>query len=380
MGSETEIIHSRSFAVPPGEANATIAAPINLPGSGNRSEWVDIAKGLAIGLMVLGHVGGGLLAGGVLSAKGVFPFFYQWIYTFHMATFMLLAGLFMERAAARGVTVFLVGRLGSLYYPSLLWGLITYLATSTFSAYVHNHPVASNLLLLLYSPFSGFWFLTTLLELSGIYILFRKLRVPNEVIALVALAVLIWGSYFKETLALHFGWWGLFLMLGVCTAPVLSSAYARAPRFALRVICLIGVVASMLFRHEGAGSSVQDVGSSVLGVAMLLSVAVLITRSAKCQAVSRLLALCGRYSLEIYLLHSLTWVPVRIILLRGFHVENAVVVLFLSWFGGVSVPVLAAVIADKFQVPWIFRLPVPRHLLEPALKTNRTSTLSRRRA
>src|SRR5690348_16805845 len=121
MSSNTAARRARSTAIRlPDDSSGNAEHAVSTLGAGARSEWVDIAKGLAIALMVLGHVGGGLLAGGILNKHGMFPFLYEWIYTFHMASFMLLAGLFLERAADRGVTIFLVGRLGSLYYPSVL--------------------------------------------------------------------------------------------------------------------------------------------------------------------------------------------------------------------------------------------------------------------
>jgi hypothetical protein len=46
----------------------------------------------------------------------------------------------------------------------------------------------------------------------------------------------------------------------------------------------------------------------------------------------------------------------RGILLRVVHLQNGIVVLLLSWFAGVSLPVLVAVIAGRSHVSWLFRL------------------------
>jgi hypothetical protein len=101
--SDTVTTSSRRVALPPND----------------RSEWVDVAKGLAIGLMVLGHVVGGLQAGGVLSTNGTLPSLYKWIYTFHMATFMLLlACLLSEPLLAVPPSSLLGGLAPSITPPS----------------------------------------------------------------------------------------------------------------------------------------------------------------------------------------------------------------------------------------------------------------------
>ena len=48
----------------------------------------------------------------------------EWIYSFHMPLFLVLAGLFMARAAAKPAGNFFADKLGTIVYPYALWTLL----------------------------------------------------------------------------------------------------------------------------------------------------------------------------------------------------------------------------------------------------------------
>ncbi len=50
---------------------------------GKRIHWIDIARGMAMDLVVIGHLG--------LKNQ-----FVQWIYSFHMPLFFILSGMTMK--------------------------------------------------------------------------------------------------------------------------------------------------------------------------------------------------------------------------------------------------------------------------------------------
>lgn len=76
-----------------------------------REREMDIVKGLAIILMVLGHAEGpaGLT---------------RWIYLFHMPVFFISAGYFFRRAQAAEPWTFVEKRLRGLYWPMVKWSVV----------------------------------------------------------------------------------------------------------------------------------------------------------------------------------------------------------------------------------------------------------------
>ncbi|AWN35347.1 acyltransferase family protein [Methylobacterium radiodurans] len=93
------------------------AAPARAP-----LAWVEIAKGLCIGLVVLMHATFGLEA--ALGAQGYAHAIADFAQPFRMPTFFALSGLFLGRALASGWRPFLERRVFHYLYFYTLWLLI----------------------------------------------------------------------------------------------------------------------------------------------------------------------------------------------------------------------------------------------------------------
>ena len=62
----------------------------------------------------------------------------------------------------------------------------------------------------------------------------------------------------------------------------------------------------------------------------------------------------GFYSIEIYLVHMLAGVAVRVILLTFFLVENPVIHMLLGVGGGLLIPIALCKFTDKIHFPYLF--------------------------
>ena len=91
-----------------------------------RDRSLDVARGLAIIGVVLGHVVRGLFAAGLVDPSlARWAFIDRALYLFHLPVFAIATGLLMSRPVERdGQTRYLRGRLGMLSYVFLLWTLI----------------------------------------------------------------------------------------------------------------------------------------------------------------------------------------------------------------------------------------------------------------
>lgn len=130
----------------------------------NRIEYIDTAKGLAIILVVMGHILQFDLLGE--SRNTVFNF----IYGFHMPVFMALSGFVVgisPNIPKRGLKKTLLRRIQQLAIPFFVWGgLIMPLLLITKDIHVYKKYVVK---LLLY-PDNGAWFLISLCSIHAIYI------------------------------------------------------------------------------------------------------------------------------------------------------------------------------------------------------------------
>ena len=140
---------------------------------------IDIAKGIGIILVVLGHA----------LAYGCQNRLFAMIYAFHMPLFFFLSG-FVFKPKDSGA-VFFAGKV-----KSLLWPLVVFqFANLIIFAFLK---LAGKVSVFNYVQFSGFWFITTLLYVSCLYYILREVVLRNNVhrdfvLILISLASLALG-------------------------------------------------------------------------------------------------------------------------------------------------------------------------------------------
>lgn len=91
----------------------------------DRDRSIDAARGLAILLIVFGHVLVGLVLAGIVSWDHPVRRTLPVIYLFHLTVFAFVAGIFVPRAVERnGVGPYLVTRLATFGWLYVLWSLV----------------------------------------------------------------------------------------------------------------------------------------------------------------------------------------------------------------------------------------------------------------
>ncbi len=124
-----------------------------------RIEWLDIAKGMAIFLVVLGHSGESPIKG--------------YVYAFHMPLFFMLAGYTTALSYTRRKSPqsFIKGRFVSLFVPMVTWALfgqLIFCSRETFLRFDVTHGLHD----LLYGTVNV-WFIPALLCLQTFYLVFE---------------------------------------------------------------------------------------------------------------------------------------------------------------------------------------------------------------
>ena len=253
--------------------------------------YIDYFKALAMILVILGHinfVNAGLRA---------------WIYAFHMPAFFFSSGMLMKDGTALGLRAgaeTLWKRFQSLMFPYFIWALI------------YSPLEISNLIRILYGShqtlssagsLTSLWFLPTLFVATAMFLLARitlkqKLTVPVKLI-LASVSFCI-AAFLPK---IRYGYpWGVnlafsafgFLLLGNVLFPLIrrfSKAAAGKKGVPLcAALVLSTAAASLLYRLNVPDSGYINMANAVygnyllfllsamIGIALLLSVSVLIDR------------------------------------------------------------------------------------------------------
>jgi fucose 4-O-acetylase-like acetyltransferase len=324
----------------------------------SRVGFVDIAKGIAISLMVLGHVLGGLTIRGFFREPGPASDIRGWLYTFHMATFMFLSGLFLDASLVKGFSRFLLGRLGRLYYPSVIWGAINILCANLFWQFTNGHMGYRALVGLLYDPTSYSWFLVTLFELSILYSLLRVWAPPAGIFVISGLGYLL-ILRLDMPVVTHLFWWAIWISLGSFLSHWVRTC-AKLPLAVTGASCLVFAAVSASGYRYLASPDARNAIMTAAGIGMVLCLSSVIDRMGILRVARKMLLHAGRRSLEIYLLHSLAWVLARIVLINLLHVTNSTLLLILLVAAGIVMSIAVADCAERLNCSWLFSLNLTR--------------------
>ncbi|MFV0463465.1 MAG: acyltransferase family protein [Nostocoides sp.] len=331
-----------------------------------RDRSIDVAKGIAIIMIVLGHVLRGLVAAGVMdSQSSAYRITDRAVYLVHLTMFALLSGLFVRRGVERhGAGGYIVRRDVLLLWLLLVWSIIQG-SVKVAAGGLINAPIRPIDLLMFWRPDGQLWFLWWLILVTTITALVRPWSSPLRAVALLAstsiLTLATWGVGF-----------GAVPLIGIQIAPffvlgtILGAAgYAAAwsDRRRTGTIAGAGVAAWLAIScfidatpptGEGfasdLGTIAWGVAGTLLGTTGLLALATLLTSG------TSWLALCGRRSLEIFLAHIIVASGARIGLVR-LGVDGALINVLVGTVLGVSVPVMLAALAGKLRLSWLFALP-----------------------
>lgn len=349
-------------------SSSSVATPLPL-----RDTSIDVAKGLAIIAIVLGHVARGLSAAGILPATAGVVTLDVWLYSWHLSVFALLSGLFVARSVQKtGPAQHVSKRLWQFAYLYLVWTLVQGGVKLAAPAGVNN-PVSLSTVLQLWYPDGQLWFLpwiammTLLATLAATWRSSLRAALATGGAAVASLAA--WGMP-GQVIGLQ--GWGLavFYFVGVWLGSERFQSLMRqlaAPRFSvLSVVALAAAAvatANVAVTTPNSYGALRTPASVAIGVVLSVvttgAVLALSGTLAHLPLLGSLLAFCGRRSLEIFLAHIVAAAGTRTLLTMAgaldplFHVVAGTL-------AGVVAPLILWRLGNQVRFPWLFMAPQPQ--------------------
>lgn len=313
-----------------------------------REVWVDYVKVTACILVVLGHFFQSMTQAGILPENGLYRFWNQTIYYFHVPLFFLCSGyLYQKCSCVRTADSWrknVLKKAAALGIPYAAFSTVTWLLKTVFSGSV-NTQAGGYLHSLIASPLSPYWYLYALFVLFLVTPTFQSGKeAAFGLIAAAAFKVL--GSWAGCHVAAvrYFLEYEIWFVMGMClhVFPVMKLTAGRE----LRVSAVLGAAFAALsvfaFRARGSGDFVRF----LLGVLGCFWVILLIRGSFPAGKHSAQLDFLAMYTMPIYLMHTIFAAAFRALLLKVGVYQAAVHVI-----GGLAVsfagPIAAAVIMRK---------------------------------
>lgn len=331
-----------------------------------RLHWVDVAKAVAVVLVVLYHVattGMTMLTPGTNRAEDVYSAASSWLLPVRMPLFFLVSGLLSVGATARPWRVVLQPRVADHLWVFALWTLL--FAVPYAAAYNPANFAATTgrAFSWVVSLNGAYWYLPMLVLFFVVAKLGR--RIAPVVLALAVLGYLFSGQVpgvdgtVAQDLALtlrRFLSYFVWFALGAFAKPLVVR-WAKVPGWLLPVLGVAYVgLALVLYGPEPASYQRELTAAlSLIGITFFLGASRIVSGSLR---VRRLGAYLAARTLPIYLFHPLI-LALIVWLAPGFGVQGSVVSI---WLVPLVVAVLtgaACLIYDRTHraVPWLYRSP-----------------------
>lgn len=324
-----------------------------------RELWIDYAKAIACILVVFGHFFMSMVESGIIISSKLYQWFISTIYTFHVPLFFVCSGYLYQRNCCinswKSWRENTLRKAISLGIPYVVFSTITWCMKTVFSTSVNSNIERSLLETLLTHPISPYWYL---------YCIFFIFLILPTLRSSLNSAVVILLSFLGKVISIY--WvscpYPIFLVLSNAIWFVLGMYIATLTTMqkylASRNYCFVGIVflflvCSLFPILFGFSNSWFDFSLGLLGCSAI----VILTQSIELKGkFSHYLLYFSSYTMPVYLMHTLTAAPLRIVLLSVgitsafVHVPLGLAVSFLG-------PFLVAKLAERFNFLNFFLYP-----------------------
>ncbi len=315
--------------------------------------WIDNIKILACLLVLLGHLFQGLTGDNVLPRNSLYIWFNYTIYTFHVPLFFICSGYLYQKFSK--VNSFddwrknVLRKLLVLGVPYIFFTIVTWII-KLVSGNGGTNSIDNIIDTLFFQPTAPFWFLYALFFMFVVTCTIKSKKAYGILLSISLLVKLLYVFNSQEIHLISVPYALITLMqneiwfvLGMGVALLELPIKLRKIDFGVGGVT-ISFVCSVVLCYYNLQSSVT---SFILGLMFCFSIMMLfIGIDLYNSKNNRLAELLSKYTMHIFLMHSIFVATVRTILLR-MGIESAAVHICLEVFIGVVGPIIAGVIMRK---------------------------------
>lgn len=319
----------------------------------DREIWVDNVKVIACVLVVLGHFFPSLIEADILSNYVVLQWFKQTVYYFHVPLFFVCSGYLYQKYSKietrESWKRHVIKKLLALGIPYVTFSIITWILKSIFSSSVNNVMGVGMFEMLFFKPTAPYWYLYALFLIFlttptfnnkyrailglGVALMFKTLKMLGVGNGVYALSTIL-----ENEIWFVFGMW----------LSVSHFLKASKNKHCLYGGVLLGIV--FLIVSIGIFDKKIDVRglSFFMGCMACAAVTMLIAYNFKDNTQNRLFGFMAKYTLPIFLLHTICAAPVRIVMTR-IGITNVFLHIVVGGISTFVVPIIIAKIAEHFK-------------------------------
>lgn len=299
--------------------------------SKKRLEWVDIAKGIAIFLVVTGHMLRGFTSSGMYSNyNSLLKYIDFTIYSFHVPLFFLASGLiysYKTTIETKGELIeFIKRKCKILIIPYIIFSWLQLGVKIIMSGSVNHKVSVSSFFKIVYKPVEQFWFLYALLLIFIIVAIMDYKIKSDRVKLVVSLILYILSPYLTSAFEIHETCkYLIFFYIG-------RFFVKKEIKLNVFVCTMLYFITNLAFYCFNINNNILNLIIALIGIVMILS----ISKSLRLNIFSKL----GKYTMPIFLLHTIFGSGIRIILLK-IGIANVFIQVVLGLIFGIFIPIIS---------------------------------------
>ena len=309
-----------------------------------REKWVDDVKVIACILVVLGHFFQSMTKANILPENDLYEWFETTIYYFHVPLFFICSGyLYQKYSKVNSVSSWcknVAKKALALGVPYATFTTATWVLKKMFSSSVNDQIGGLGDTLLLH-PTAPYWYLYALFFIFLVTPTFSSVKAAavGLLVAIVAKGLILtgggYGVYAVSTVLSNEIWF--VIGMSICAFNVqLKGRKVQGTICGLMFLTLSAVV----YRIKISGSAIS------FAMGLLACVAVIMVVAGFEEKFGRGMKLLAKYTMPIFLMHTLFAAPLRSVLMKV-GIESAVVHVVLGLGISFAGPIIAAWIMKK---------------------------------
>ena len=309
-----------------------------------REKWVDDVKVIACILVVLGHFFQSMTKANILPENDLYGWFNTTIYYFHVPLFFICSGyLYQKYSKVNSVDSWcknVAKKALALGIPYATFTTATWVLKKVFSSSVNDQIGGLGDTLLLH-PTAPYWYLYALFFIFLVTPTFSSVKsaAVGLIVALAAKVLILTGGgdsvYAVSTVLSNEIWF--VIGMSICSFNVqLKGRKIQGTIFGLLFVILSIVV----YTAKISGSAIS------FAIGLLACVAVIMMVAGFEEKFGRGMKLLAKYTMPIFLMHTLFAAPLRSILMK-IGIENVVIHVVLGLVISFAGPIIAAWIMKK---------------------------------
>lgn len=328
-------------------------------------EWINVAKGIAIILVVYRHNLVGLERSG-FEIPEFFRMANEIVYSFRMPLFFIISGLFIAKSIEKRKNQSFIGyKFNSIYYPYLIWGTIQIGLQIVLSDYTNSDRTWIDFTYLFISPrqVDQLWYLFALFNCSVLfYFLYSVLKIGTFWHLALSLLMFAVSEFLNDINLVHdLFYYYIFLTLGHhFKSFILSEVPSKK-----QLLYLFFFITPVFWLSQWYWLHNPDINLFLFGLIAVIGTFYVFVFS-KLVEESRwvnFIKIAGRHSLQIYLMHVLAISSFRIIVTKFLGLEFPLIILFLGWILGNLIPIVFYKATKHSFFIYLFQ---PKKIAKPA--------------